>query len=122
MGRLVQVITYKSAFLDQRFIATTATYLARMEGRGRGPERGMMLKVLRKVFAIVAGCIGFVFGVASGLQLNNYVVLPFLTYTLFPNTAAYGDVPVFPTLVPFVLGLLGAWIGVKVHSKLFPAF
>jgi uncharacterized membrane protein YfcA len=84
----------------------------------------MMLKVLRNVFAIVAGCIGFVFGVGSGLQLNNYVVLPlpFLTYTLFPNTAAYGDVPVFPTLVPFVLGLLGAWIGVKVHSKLFPAF
>ena len=81
-----------------------------------------MLKVLRKVFAIVAGCIGFVFGVGSGLQLNNYVVLPFLAYTLFPNTTDYGDVPFVPSLVPFLLGLLGAWIGVKVHSKLFPAF
>jgi len=30
--RLVQVITYKSALLGHRSIATTATYLARMEG------------------------------------------------------------------------------------------
>ena len=32
MGRLVQVITRKSASLGHRSIATTATYLARMEG------------------------------------------------------------------------------------------
>ena len=32
MGRLVRVITYKSAFLSHRSIATTATYLARMDG------------------------------------------------------------------------------------------
>ena len=31
MGRLVQVITYKSALLGHRSIATTATDLARME-------------------------------------------------------------------------------------------
>jgi len=82
----------------------------------------MMSTVLRKVFAIVAGCIGFVFGVGSGLQLYNDAVLPFLAYTLSPNNTAYGDIPVVPILIPFLLGLFGAWTGVKVHSKSFPEY
>ena len=86
------------------------------------PRCGMMLTVLRKVFAIVAGCIGFVFGVGSGLQLYNDAVLPFLAYTLSPNNTAYGDIPLVPILVPFLLGLFGAWSGVKVHSKFFPEY
>ena len=41
MGRLVQVITYKSALLGHRSIATTATYLARMGGEEDNGWKGV---------------------------------------------------------------------------------